>query len=64
MPEEKPPARPNPEVEHDIEYLICRQCNTPCYDFQMDRGRVIEAFCSICGNDDVILFTLTEDEDE
>lgn len=63
MPERKTP-RPSAEEERDIEYLICRECNTPCYVFQMDRGRLVEAFCAICGNEDVLRFQLTEDEDE
>ena len=62
--ESKPPARPRPEEEHEIEYLVCRQCNTPCYVFQMDAGRLIEAFCAVCGNDDVVLFSMTDEEDE
>jgi len=65
VPDQTPPVRPrSEEEEREIEYLICRQCNSPCYVFQMDRGRVVEAFCAVCGNDDVLLFTLTEEEDE
>ena len=33
------------------EYLICIECETPCYDFQYKSGEVVEAICSICGND-------------
>ena len=54
----------DPEEEGEIDYLTCRQCGTPCYVFQMDRGRVLEAFCLVCGNDDVLLFNLAEEEDE
>jgi hypothetical protein len=62
--EKQPPARPSPEEEREIEYLVCRQCDTPCYVFQMDAGRLIEAFCAVCGNDDVHLFRLTEEEED
>jgi hypothetical protein len=30
----------------------------------MDRGRLKEAVCTVCGNEDIHLFNLGEDEDE
>jgi translation initiation factor 2 beta subunit (eIF-2beta)/eIF-5 len=54
-----------PEDERDIDYLICRQCNSPCYAFEMDKGRLTEAVCTVCGNDDTQLFNIGEElEDE
>ena len=64
MQEKKKPARPPDEEEREIEYLVCRLCDTPCYVFEMDRGRLLEALCMTCGNDDILLFQMTEDEDE
>jgi hypothetical protein len=64
VPEKKKPTRPEPGEEREIDYLICRECDTPCYDYQMEKGRLIEAICPVCGNEDVLLFQLTEDEDE
>ena len=65
MPENKKPVRPGTEAEEEreIEYLVCRLCNTPCYTFEMDRGRLLEATCMMCGNDDILLFQMTEDEE-
>jgi hypothetical protein len=54
-------VRPSEPVE--LEYLVCRICDTPCYGFEMDRGRLLEATCLMCGNDDILLFRMTEDED-
>jgi len=64
VPDEKPPLRQRPPDEREIDYLVCRLCSSPCYVFQYDEGRLIEAFCSVCGNDDVLLFTMAEEEDE
>jgi translation initiation factor 2 beta subunit (eIF-2beta)/eIF-5 len=43
------------------EYLICLECETPCYVFEWVEGRVVEAQCTMCGNDDPAGF-LTEAE--
>jgi hypothetical protein len=44
-----------------VDYLICRQCNTPCYIFEMDGDRISEAQCLVCGNDSVGLFLVGEE---
>jgi len=53
------------------EYLICLECETPTYVFEWQEGRVLEALCPMCGNDDPGAFTseeeledLTSGEDE
>lgn len=43
------------------EYVMCLECESPCYDFEWDEGEVSEAFCEGCGNDDPTQFA-TEDE--
>ncbi|HSL84603.1 MAG TPA: hypothetical protein VLF66_17655 [Thermoanaerobaculia bacterium] len=46
------------------DYLICLECETPCYVFEWRGDRVVEALCQICGNDDPELFaTPAEMED-
>ena len=45
------------------DYLICLNCESPCYQFEWEDGQVIEAFCDACGNDDPDEF-LTESEYE
>jgi len=57
--ESRPPARGSDDRE--IDYLICRQCNTPCYIFEMDGSRISEAQCLVCGNDVVGLFMIGEE---
>ena len=61
---DKPPPKTRPEDELDVDYFVCRQCNSPCYSFEMEKGRLTEALCTVCGNDDILLFNLGEDEDE
>jgi len=57
----RPPSK-LPAKDREIDYLICQQCNTPCYVFEMDDGGAIkEAQCLVCGNDEVRLFILGED---
>ena len=34
------------------EYLICLECESPCYTFEWQDGKVSEILCQICGNDD------------
>jgi len=46
---------------------MCSQCGTPCYVFEMDGSRIVEAMCLTCGNDEVRLFNVGEEagaEDE
>ena len=60
-----PPRKPQKDDEREeIDYLICRQCNSPCYVFELDKGRIKEAVCEMCGNDDILFFSLAEEEHE
>ena len=47
------------------DYLICQNCETPCYIFDMDKsGGVASALCASCGNDDPTEFMRPETFDE
>jgi len=60
---ERKPYEPDPEAE--IPYLRCKECDTPCYVFETNAGRVREALCIACGNDSVTLFSVGKwDEDD
>ena len=62
---DKPPPKPRDDSERDEDYLVCRQCTSPCYIFEMEKGKLTEAQCTVCGNDDVLLFNIGEElEDE
>lgn len=63
MPESKPPGKRPQDEEREIDYLVCRQCNSPCYVFEMKAGKIEEAMCMVCGNDDLLLFNIGEDDD-
>lgn len=43
------------------DYLICLNCETPCYVFEWADDQLTEALCQVCGNDDPEQFA-TEDE--
>ncbi len=45
------------------EYLICLNCETPCYVFEWRDGEVLEAFCETCAEEDTDGF-MTEEEYE
>ncbi len=49
----------------DVEYVECKNCETPCYTFEIDqrRGCIVQALCTMCGNDDPSEFAIpSEDE--
>ncbi len=60
MAEPTKPKRPLQE-DREIDYLLCKQCSTPCYVFEMDGGRIVDAQCLVCGNDSITEFNLGED---
>lgn len=45
------------------DYMICLECEAPCYVFEWADDKLKEALCTTCGNDDVAQFA-TEDEYE
>jgi hypothetical protein len=45
------------------EYLICLECETPCYTFEWKFGDLKEATCLVCAADDPDQF-MTEDDFE
>lgn len=45
------------------DYLICCDCEVPCYVFEWNENEVREAICESCGNEEADTF-LTEDQYE
>lgn len=45
------------------DYILCLECESPCYVFEWKDGTIKEAVCEMCGNDDTQNFA-TEDEYE
>lgn len=43
------------------DYVICLECETPCYTFEWKEGKLIEALCEACGNEDLEQFITEED---
>lgn len=46
-----------------VDYVICLECESPCYVIEVKDEKLIEAFCEVCGNQDLAGFA-TEDEYE
>lgn len=42
------------------DFVVCLNCETPCYSFDWKEGQIIEALCEICGADDVDDFLTDE----
>ncbi|MEL7061016.1 MAG: hypothetical protein AAGN46_13425 [Acidobacteriota bacterium] len=45
------------------DYLLCLDCETPCYTFEWTGSKVKEALCLACANDDPDTFVTEEDYD-
>ena len=55
------------DEDREVDYLMCSQCGTPCYVFETEGDRIMEAMCLTCGNDEIGLFNIGEEagaEDE
>jgi hypothetical protein len=50
--------------DRSVDYLVCRECSTPCYIFEMDGERIVEALCQTCGNEEPGLFLLGDVEED
>jgi hypothetical protein len=50
--------------EREIDYVICQDCATPCYVFEMEGDDIREAQCLVCGNDDIARFRIGEIEED
>ena len=39
---------------HEPEFIVCAECETPCYTFEWDHQheRIAVALCSVCGNEE------------
>ncbi|HTO89195.1 MAG TPA: hypothetical protein VMR54_16860 [Thermoanaerobaculia bacterium] len=55
------PKKPTPAEDREVDYLICKNCTTPSYVFEMEAGRITEAQCLVCGNDEPSQFLRGED---
>lgn len=45
------------------DYLICMNCETPCYIFEWKDDAPTETFCEACGNEEPDEFATAEDFD-
>ncbi|HEV8581326.1 MAG TPA: hypothetical protein VGX68_19850 [Thermoanaerobaculia bacterium] len=46
------------------DYLICLECETPCYVFEWEEDKLTEVLCQACGNDDPDQFVLPDEIEE
>ena len=45
------------------EFLICVECETPCYNFEWEDDEVVEAVCETCGCEELEQFVTEEQFD-
>lgn len=45
------------------EYLLCLNCESPCYAFEWTDGEITDPFCEVCGEEAPEQF-MTEEEYE
>lgn len=45
------------------DYVVCINCESPCYIFEWKDDQLTEAMCEVCGNEDVEEFLSPEDFD-
>lgn len=43
------------------EFVVCLECETPCYVFEFSEGEIQEILCEMCGNEEPDQFATTED---
>ena len=46
------------------DYVICLECESPCYVFEWEDDKITEAVCTVCGNDDPGQFATESDFEE
>jgi hypothetical protein len=46
------------------EYLVCLDCETPCYEFEWEDGKISEVICPACGNEDPEQFVMPDEIEE
>lgn len=46
------------------DYVVCLDCETPCYVFEWRDDALREALCVACGNDDVDAFATPAELEE
>jgi hypothetical protein len=46
------------------DYFICIQCETPTYQFEFTNGKLSQAVCATCGNEDITEFLTEADYEE
>ncbi len=47
--------------EREVEFVICKQCETPTYNFEIIKGKIVFALCPVCGNDETDEFEIPHD---
>lgn len=45
------------------DYMVCVECESPCYTFEF-QGKITEILCMTCGNEDLELFATPDEFEE
>lgn len=46
------------------DYLVCLECDSPCYTFEWRNDKAYDLLCESCGNEDPDLFVRPEEVDD
>jgi len=46
------------------EYVMCLECENPCYVFEWEDGQITDILCEQCGNEDPEQFATPEEFDQ
>jgi hypothetical protein len=51
-------------MNEEIDFLVCKNCETPCYSFEVDaKGEILSAICMTCGNEEPGEFRVADAEE-
>lgn len=43
------------------DFIICLECESPCYTFEWEHDKIVEPLCRTCGNEEPEQFLTEED---
>lgn len=48
-------------TSNEPDFLLCLECESPCYTFEWKDGKLESILCMACANDDPTLFATPEE---
>ncbi len=51
-------------TSNEPDFLLCMECESPCYTFEWKDGKLESILCTACANEDLTLFATPEEFEE